>query len=164
MLRQIGWNARRTSPSPRRRQIYLRAQHIHSLQPQSFPVLVAIEFPLCPLVSDIRNQELGSERAAAILAGHFVLGLPAQIQPRAWAKLTAIDASRRLDDLKAPSGNRLEVLRSDRLGQHSVRINEQCEFVLSDVMAMLGKSKLSTITLRLTEREHRPGRLGPKMG
>ena len=30
-----------------------------------------------------------------------------------------------LEDLKAPSGNRLEALRGDREGQHSIRINGQ---------------------------------------
>lgn len=30
-----------------------------------------------------------------------------------------------LDDLRVPPGNRLEVLRGDRAGQHSIRINDQ---------------------------------------
>jgi proteic killer suppression protein len=30
-----------------------------------------------------------------------------------------------LNDLKAPPGNRLERLRGDRRGQHSIRINDQ---------------------------------------
>lgn len=30
-----------------------------------------------------------------------------------------------LDDLRAPPGNRLEALKGDRRGQHSIRINEQ---------------------------------------
>jgi len=32
---------------------------------------------------------------------------------------------RRLDDLRVPPGNRLEALKGDRLGQHSIRINDQ---------------------------------------
>ncbi len=31
----------------------------------------------------------------------------------------------RLDDLRVPPGNRLEVLKGDRIGQHSIRINDQ---------------------------------------
>ena len=31
----------------------------------------------------------------------------------------------RLDDLRVPPGNRLEVLKGDRTGQHSIRINDQ---------------------------------------
>ena len=40
-------------------------------------------------------------------------------------KLLAIDATGRLDDLRAPPGNRLEALRGDRRGQHSIRVNDQ---------------------------------------
>ena len=70
-------------------------------------------------------KSFASKRAAAIFAGYAIRGLPAQIQQRARAKLIAIDAAGRLDDMRVPPGNRLEVLRGDRLGQHSVRINEQ---------------------------------------
>ena len=36
-----------------------------------------------------------------------------------------VDAAAPLDDLGVPPGNRLEALRGDRTGQHSVRINQQ---------------------------------------
>ena len=52
-------------------------------------------------------------------------GVPARIQRRARTKLLAIDAARRLDDLRVPPGNRLEALRGDRRGLYSIRINEQ---------------------------------------
>jgi toxin HigB-1 len=40
-------------------------------------------------------------------------------------KLTQLDAVERLEDLNYPPGNRLEALRGDRKGQHSIRINDQ---------------------------------------
>lgn len=40
-------------------------------------------------------------------------------------KLTQLDAAQTLDFLKAPPGNRLEALKGDRHGQHSIRINDQ---------------------------------------
>jgi proteic killer suppression protein len=40
-------------------------------------------------------------------------------------KLDRIQAAVFLEDLKIPSGNRLEALKRDRLGQHSIRINSQ---------------------------------------
>jgi proteic killer suppression protein len=40
-------------------------------------------------------------------------------------KLDALDQAEILDDLGVPPGNRLEALRGDRHGQHSVRINDQ---------------------------------------
>ena len=40
-------------------------------------------------------------------------------------KLRILDAAIELRDLAAPPGNRLEGLRGDRQGQHSIRINDQ---------------------------------------
>ncbi len=65
------------------------------------------------------------KQTAALFAGHAVRGLPHQVQRRARAKLQALDAAKRLHDLRAPPGNRLEALKGDRTGQHSVRINER---------------------------------------
>jgi len=51
--------------------------------------------------------------------------LPHGIQRVALRKLLQLDAVTRLDTLQIPPGNRLEPLRGDRAGQHSIRINEQ---------------------------------------
>ena len=40
-------------------------------------------------------------------------------------KLEMLEAAETLGDLKSPPGNRLEALKGDRLGQHSIRINDQ---------------------------------------
>lgn len=40
-------------------------------------------------------------------------------------KLDQLDSVITLEELRLPPGNRLEVLAGDRLGQHSVRINDQ---------------------------------------
>lgn len=50
---------------------------------------------------------------------------PWQIQQRALNKLALLRRAARLDDLRVPPGNRLEALRGDRFGQHSIRINAQ---------------------------------------
>jgi toxin HigB-1 len=47
---------------------------------------------------------------------------PANVTKR---KLAMLDAAAAVDDLKCPPGNRLEKLRGDRLGQYSIRINDQ---------------------------------------
>jgi proteic killer suppression protein len=44
---------------------------------------------------------------------------------RAWQKLRMLDAASKLADLRALPGNRLEPLRGDRRGQHSIRINDR---------------------------------------
>jgi proteic killer suppression protein len=40
-------------------------------------------------------------------------------------KLDALDSAITLDDLRSPPGNRLEALKGNRTGQHSIRINDQ---------------------------------------
>ena len=40
-------------------------------------------------------------------------------------KLEQLNAAQRLDDLRIPPGNRLEPLKGDRRGQHSIRINDR---------------------------------------
>jgi len=47
------------------------------------------------------------------------------ILPVARRKLQVLDNTPHLDDLLRPHGNRLEALRGDRKGQHSIRINDQ---------------------------------------
>ena len=40
-------------------------------------------------------------------------------------KLAQLDAAATLEFLRSPPGNRLEMLNGDRLGQYSIRINDQ---------------------------------------
>jgi len=47
------------------------------------------------------------------------------IQRAALRKLLVLDAAETLDDLRVPPGNRLEKLKGNRAGSHSVRINQQ---------------------------------------
>lgn len=51
--------------------------------------------------------------------------LPADIQPRALAKLALLNRVKTIDDLRNPPSNRLHALSGDRAGQHSVSINMQ---------------------------------------
>ena len=50
---------------------------------------------------------------------------PAELLRMMLRKLVVVDAAEQLDDLRVPPGNRLEKLRGDRAGQHSIRINDQ---------------------------------------
>ena len=47
------------------------------------------------------------------------------IEKSAWRKLDMLHQARDLGDMRAPPGNRLESLRGDRRGHHSIRINDQ---------------------------------------
>jgi proteic killer suppression protein len=51
--------------------------------------------------------------------------LPGDIQRVALRKLRMLHRSASLADLAVPPGNRLEALRGDRRGQHSIRINDR---------------------------------------
>jgi proteic killer suppression protein len=47
------------------------------------------------------------------------------IEAVAYRKLLMLHAANLLDDLRSPPGNRLEALKGDRKGQHSIRISKQ---------------------------------------
>lgn len=49
----------------------------------------------------------------------------ANIAKVARRKLRQLEIAGRLDDLKVPPGNRLELLKGKRNGQHSIRVNDQ---------------------------------------
>lgn len=51
--------------------------------------------------------------------------VPPAIRQRALDKLTLLDSAVSLDQLRIPPGNRLEALRGDRAGTHSIRLNDQ---------------------------------------
>lgn len=63
--------------------------------------------------------------AKAAWTRNFIKGVPNDVMKGANRKLTQIHNARSLNDLRASPGNRLEVMRGDRKGQHSIRINDQ---------------------------------------
>lgn len=65
------------------------------------------------------------KRTETIYQGRRARGLAVEIQQRARRKLRMIDAATVIDDLRIPPSNRLEKLKGDRRGQHSIRINDQ---------------------------------------
>jgi len=63
--------------------------------------------------------------AEKIFKGMVSNKLPRTIQRTARRKLVYLDDAEDLRDLTAPPGNRLEALRGNRSGRHSIRINDQ---------------------------------------
>jgi proteic killer suppression protein len=51
--------------------------------------------------------------------------IPAAIRISSWKKLAILNAAVALNNLTVPPGNRLEALKRDRKGQHSIRVNDQ---------------------------------------
>jgi len=72
------------------------------------------------MIGSIRDK-----RILAIRAGKSVKGFPADLMARAQRKLAQLDAASSLSDMSVPPSNNLEPLKGDRVGQHSVRINDQ---------------------------------------
>ncbi len=70
-------------------------------------------------------QGFADRETALIWSGQRSRRLPGDIQAIALRKLQLLNQARRLDDLRAPPGNRLEALKSERAGQYSIRINDQ---------------------------------------
>ena len=64
------------------------------------------------------------EDTEALFNDELVLRFRAFERP-ARRKLLYLSRARALQDLRVPPGNRLEALRGDRKGQHSIRINDQ---------------------------------------
>ncbi|KQT19682.1 hypothetical protein ASG40_02320 [Methylobacterium sp. Leaf399] len=61
----------------------------------------------------------------AIFRGRCPRGFPTDLFKVARRKLQAIDAADVIGDLRSPPGNRLESLKADRVGQWSIRIDDQ---------------------------------------
>ena len=72
------------------------------------------------MIKSFRDRE--SEK---IFKRHLSSRLPQNIQRVARRKLLILDAALELNDLRIPPGNRLEALKGDRKGQHSIRTNDQ---------------------------------------
>jgi proteic killer suppression protein len=71
--------------------------------------------------ADRRTKELfGRDR---------VKGLSVEVQRVALRKLLILDAAARIEDLRVPPGNRLESLRGNLRGFHSIRVNDQWRIV-----------------------------------
>ena len=60
-----------------------------------------------------------------VFNGRFSRRLPYNIQRVAERKLILLHRSATLNDLRVPPANRLEALKGQRKGQHSIRINDQ---------------------------------------
>ena len=57
--------------------------------------------------------------------------VPPDMRKTLFRKLQMLDAAHVLNDLRVPPGNRLEKLKGDREGQHSIRVNDQWRLCFS---------------------------------
>lgn len=77
---------------------------------------MALSFGIIVSFRDAHTEALASGRSTRRFA---------HIANVARRKLRQLEIAGRLDDLRVPPGNRLEALKGDRAGQHSIRVNDQ---------------------------------------
>jgi toxin HigB-1 len=70
-------------------------------------------------------RSFADKRTAAIWVDRMPKGFPNDLAKVARRKLRMVAAATQLEDFRNPPGNRLEMLRGDRTGQHSIRVNDQ---------------------------------------
>lgn len=70
-------------------------------------------------------REFRCKETEKIWNGEVSRRFPREIQEIARRKLRMMNNARSLEDLRIPPSNRLEALKRDRKGQHSIRINDQ---------------------------------------
>ena len=70
-------------------------------------------------------RDFADKEAEKIWEGTVSRRLPHDIQAVARRKLRMLNCAKQLEDLRIPPANRLEALKGDRRGQHSIRINDQ---------------------------------------
>jgi proteic killer suppression protein len=86
--------------------------------------------------------------------------IPHEIRRIAQRKLKALDVAVRLDDLTIPAGNRLEALKGDQAGRHSIRINDQYRVTFRwEHHGVLRPSERVTVEFILAEKAHYPVRM-----
>jgi proteic killer suppression protein len=70
-------------------------------------------------------KSFADRETESIWSGRRSRRLPGEIQVIALRKLRLINAANSVNDLRIPPGNRLEMLKGNRSGQYSIRINDQ---------------------------------------
>ena len=78
-----------------------------------------------PRYASVVIRSFGNTTTECLWSRERTKKLDPRIERTALRKLGIVDAAETLDDLRVPPGNRLEALRGDRAGQHSIRINQQ---------------------------------------
>lgn len=70
-------------------------------------------------------RSFGSKDTERIWNEQYVKAIDRTVQRATLRKLELIHAAVVIEDLRIPPGNRLEQLKGDRKGQHSIRVNDR---------------------------------------
>ncbi len=70
-------------------------------------------------------KSFADKNTEAIFNRRLKKGMHPELAKKALKGLRNIESSVALEDLRIPPGNKLEALKGDRKGQHSIRVNDQ---------------------------------------
>lgn len=70
-------------------------------------------------------RSFACKETEGLFHGRFARKLPQDVQRVAQRRLRMLHQAEELGDLRSPPGNRLEALKGNRAGQHSIRVNDQ---------------------------------------
>lgn len=70
-------------------------------------------------------RSFADKATAQVWAREHTKRFGSEVQRMAQRKLRQLNAADNINDLRIPPGNRLEALKGDRAGQHSIRVNDQ---------------------------------------
>jgi toxin HigB-1 len=73
-----------------------------------------------PMIKSTKGKMIGR-----LIAGGSAKGFPPDLIRRTERKIAMIDAATTIEDLRIPPSNHLEMLKGNRKGQYSIRINRQ---------------------------------------
>lgn len=71
----------------------------------------------------------GDRRTERLYDGERIRGFPSELLKVAWRKLDMLNRANTLEDLRIPPANRLEALKGDLRGFHSIRVNDRWRVV-----------------------------------
>jgi proteic killer suppression protein len=87
------------------------------------------------------------KRTGRFANGEFVRAFQG-FEDQAGRRLSILNAALSLDTLRALPGNRLEALRGDRLGQYSIRLNQQWRICFEWPAGQPGPSNVEIVDYR----------------
>jgi toxin HigB-1 len=70
-------------------------------------------------------RSFADKRTAAVWNDRMPKGFPSDLAKVSRRKLRMLASATRIEDLRQPPANRLEALAGDRVGQHSIRVDDQ---------------------------------------
>jgi proteic killer suppression protein len=71
----------------------------------------------------------GDRRTERLYDGERIKGFPSELLKVAWRKLDMLNRANTLEDLRVPPANRLEALKGDLRGFHSIPVNDRWRVV-----------------------------------